>query len=301
MPVGFGYIDIVKNPQMYVDKLDQIISRNALQSGKKRFIVKESGNINEEELLDWSQDVIHSKGDVNDVNYREVQTAPLHPFIVEHRREKIDELKEISGANDFSRGQAGNGVTSGSAIMALQEAGNKLSRDMIKGSYNAFKQEVYMIVELIRQFYTEDRNFRIKGQEGKPEYIKYNNQNMQPEQIEPMYQGEKPKYRNPVFDITVKPQRQSPFSTLAHNELAKELFGAGFFNPDMSIPSLVAIEMMTFEGKDAIMEKIKANGIERQQQQQLEQAYQQQQQQIAQMSAIIQKLTGEDMGVGKIG
>jgi hypothetical protein len=33
-PVGFGYVDLIKNPQMYIDKLDQIISKNALISAR---------------------------------------------------------------------------------------------------------------------------------------------------------------------------------------------------------------------------------------------------------------------------
>ena len=34
----------------------------------------------------------------------------------------------------------------------LQEAGSKLSRDMIRGTYRAYMEECYMVIELIRQF-----------------------------------------------------------------------------------------------------------------------------------------------------
>ncbi len=295
-PTGIGYIDIVKNPQMYIDKLDQIISRNALQSGKKRFLYKDNGNVKVEDLLDWSIDAIPCKGNIGEEDFREIQTDPLHPFIVDHRRGKIDELKEISGSNDFTRGESGGGITAASAIYALQEAGNKLSRDMIKGGYRAYKRECYMVIELIRQFYDEDRQFRITGKDNKPQFITYNNKGLQPKLIPPMYEGEEPKYRNPRFDIMVKPQRQSPFSTMANNEMAKEMYTAGFFNPQMAQAALVALEMMAFEGKDTVIEMVQNNAMFMQEMMQLQQQSQMQQQQMMKMAAIIQRLTGQDMG-----
>ena len=64
-------------------------------------------------------------------------------------------------------------------------------------------------------------------------------------------------YRKPVFDIAVKTQKKSPYTRLAQNELAKELFRLGFFNPENSASALSALEIMDFEGKRAIEEKIR--------------------------------------------
>ena len=80
-------------------------------------------------------------------------------FIVNHKTNKIDELKETSGNSDFSQGSTQSGVTAASAIAALQEAGSKLSRDMIRSYYEGFEEETYLVIELIRQFYTEPRSF----------------------------------------------------------------------------------------------------------------------------------------------
>jgi len=295
-PIGFGYINVVRNPQMYIDKLDQIITKNALISGKQRFIIKDGGAINEAELLDLGSDIVHSSSSIGEDNIRIIQGNPLHPFIVNHREMKIQELKETSGANDFSRGEGGGGITAASAIMALQEAGNKLSRDMIQRAYVCHKKLVDMTIELIAQYYTEDRKFRIDGRDGTQRFITYNNKNLQQQQLPSMYEGEEPKYRKPIFDIKVKPEKQSPFSRMAHNELAKELFGAGMFNPEAAQQSLVALEMMQFEGKDKIIQKIQENAQFLQQQQQVQQQIQQMQQQIQQLSMYIQKLTGQDMG-----
>ncbi len=82
-------------------------------------------------------------------------------------------MKETSGNRDFSQGSTQSGVTAATAIAALQEAGSKLSRDMIRGTYRAYMEECYMVIELIRQFYDEPRKFRILGE-------KKENSNLQP-------------------------------------------------------------------------------------------------------------------------
>lgn len=256
---GFGYIDICKDPQMYIDKLNQIIIENALRSGKKRYFAKNKGGINMEEFADWSKDFVSVDGNLNDENVREIVEKQLDGNIINLLTYKIEELKETSGNRDVNQGSAGGGVTAAAAIAALQEAGNKLSRDIIKASYRSFTQVNYLAIELIRQFYSIERTFRIEGQGGNFDYVSYSNANIVPQQIAPAAEGMQAGQRMPIFDIKIKPQRANPFSRMAHNELAKELYGAGFFNPEAADQALIALDMMDFEGKEAIVEKINKN------------------------------------------
>ncbi len=173
-PCGFGYIDVMKDTQMYIDKLNQSIIKNALMATKKRFFIKNTGSVNEEEFADWSKDFVHVSGSsLGDDSIREIQVQPLNPLYVQILQQKIDELKETSGNRDFSQGGTSGGVTAASAIAALQEAGSKLSRDMIKNSYRAFRKVNYLCLELIRQFYDEPRCFRISGA-GEQRYVTFN-------------------------------------------------------------------------------------------------------------------------------
>ena len=48
-PAGFGYIDIMRDPQMYIDKMDSAFLKSAVNLSKPRWWVKDSGNVNEEE------------------------------------------------------------------------------------------------------------------------------------------------------------------------------------------------------------------------------------------------------------
>jgi len=258
-PCGFGYIDIMKDVQMYIDKLNQIILKNALQSGRRRFFISDNSGINEEEFADWSKEFVHTSGSLDERNIREITVSQLDGSVITLLAQKIEELKETTGNRDVSQGGMPKGVTAASAIAALQEAGNKFSRDMIKSSYRAFRKINYMIIELIRQFYDEPRCFRITGADSGVRFIRYTNQSIREKQDYTDGNDEHTNVRIPIFDISVVGERDNPFSVSAHNELAKELYNLGMFNPDRAQQALVCLEMMNFEGKREIMERIREN------------------------------------------
>ena len=258
-PCGFGYVDIMKDPQMYIDKLNQIIIKNAFMAGKKRWFVKDTSAINLEQYADWDKDFVEVVGSLSEENLREITVSALPNFIVEHLQMKIDELKETSGNRDFSQGGTSSGVTAASAIAALQEAGSKLSRDMIKTSYRAFQRINYIVLELIRQFYDEMRSFRVTGENGADQYVQFDNRYIREQKVFDPVTGEAD-FRRPVFDIKITSQKQSPFNKIAQNELAKELYQLGAFNPQMADQSLLMLDMMDFEQKDVIVQKVQQNG-----------------------------------------
>ena len=151
------------------------------------------------------------------------------------------------------------GVTAASAIAALQEAGSKLSRDMLKSAYRAFVQECYLCIDLMRQFYTAPRCFRITGESGaQAGFVDFDNRGLMP-QPQGVEFGVALGDRLPVFDITVVPAKKSTYSRLSQNELAKELYGLGLFNPQLADQSLAVLDMMDFDGKDKVVEKISQN------------------------------------------
>jgi len=156
-------------------------------------------------------------------------------------------------------------VTAASAIAAMQEAGGKLSRDSNKSAYRAFRRIVLMMIELIRQFYDTPRYFRILGEGGAQEFIRYSNAGI----VNTAGPGDEP--RVPLFDIEVTAQKASPYSKMAQNELALQFFGAGFFNPQNADQALSCLDMMDFDRKAFIMERIAQNGGMYQQMQRMQQ------------------------------
>ena len=283
-PAGFGYIDIMRDAQGYIDRLGGAILKNNLVGAKPRFFIKDTASINEEEFADTAKDFVHVAGQLSEENLRQITVEPVSSAALNVLQMKIDELKETSGNRDFSQGSTASGVTAASAIAALQEAGSKLSRDMNKSGYRAFQKINYLCIELIRQFYDEPRSFRITGTQGAEEFALFDNRRLRPTRQEGIF-GVDTGYRRPVFDIVVTSQKASPFNTIAQNELAKEMFSMGFFNPELSDQALCAVDLMDFEGKEMVRQKISQNGT-------LLQTVQQMQLQMQKMAAIIDAQNG---------
>jgi len=221
-----------------------------------RYFARGDGSINEKEFADWSNPIVHytGSGNPND-SMTPIRVSDISPLYVSFIDNKINELKETTGNSDFTRGNTASGVTAASAIAALQEAGSKLSRDMIKGSYRIFVRLNNLIIELIRQFYDLPRCFRITGENGEYDFVTYNNENLLPRSMGSSF-GFDLGLRLPIFDIKVKAQKQSAFTKLSQNELAKEFYRLGFFNPAQAEQALACLDMMEFDGKQIIAEKI---------------------------------------------
>ena len=259
-PCGFGYIDVGKDTQAYIDRANQAIMQNMLANAKPRHFIRSDGSVNEAEYADITKDFIHVDGSLGQDSILPVQGKPLNNVYIEVLHDKIDELKETTGNRDISTGGTTSGVTAASAIAAMQEAGSKLSRDSNKASYRAFRKVVLMVIELIRQFYDLPRCFRIIGENGTARFVEYSNANLQP-QMQGMEMGVDMGYRLPLFDVEITAQKASPYSKMSQNELALQFFGAGFFNPQMSDQALACLEMMDFDRKQGIMQRIAQNGM----------------------------------------
>ena len=281
---SFGYVDVMRDPQKYIDKLDSLILRNAEQCGKKRYFMSADTGVNKEQFADWTQDIVEVEGPISETMLKEIDVSPLDKCVYESRQHKIDELKETSGNRDFSQGGTTSGVTAASAIAALQEAGSKLSRDMIKASYRAFREICELCVELYRQFYDQPRSFRTMGTHGEMDFTRFDNSKIKPMQLQDEF-GQ-PAYRKAVFDFSIKSMRSSPFARVSQNELAKELFGMGIFNPEMADQALMLLDLMDFEGVEQLKEKISENGT----------IYDQMKQQIAMLTQQLALLTGAAAG-----
>lgn len=259
MPVGFGYIDIGKDAQEYIDRGNQAIIQNMLANAKPRHFIRNDGSVNEDEYRDLTKDFVHVDGNLGQDSILPIQGKPLNDIYVSVINNKIDELKETTGNRDISTGGTSSGVTAASAIAAMQEAGSKLSRDNNKASYRAFRKIVLMVIELIRQFYDIPRCFRIMGENGAARYEKYSNANIRP-QNQGVEMGVDMGYRLPLFDVEITAQKQSPYSKMSQNELALQFYQAGFFNPQMADQALACIDMMDFDRKQFVMQKIAQNG-----------------------------------------
>ena len=257
-PAGFGMIDVMQSAQAAIDRLDKAIVRNADIASRVRYFARDTGSVNETEFADLDKDFVHCAGDVGEDSLRQIVVNPLADIYATILNNKISELKETSGNRDYSQGATTSGVTAASAIAALQEASGRSSKDATRSAYRAYARLIRMVIERIRQFYDLPRKFRIRGQLGTEEYVTYSNQNLNQQEL--LGLGGDVSWRKPVFDIEVSAQKSSEYTRLSQNELALQFYQLGFFDPTRADQALATLDMMDFDGKDEISQKIAQNG-----------------------------------------
>ena len=252
-PAGYGYVDLCKSPQKQIDLMNQAILKNTLASATPRFFVRSDGAVNENEYADWTRPFVHTNGNLGSDSIAPIQTAGLDSVYVAILQSKIAEMKETAGNRDVANGGTAGGVTAATAIAALQEAGGKLSRNMIDDGYEAFSDVVTLCIELLRQFYSLPRQFRLLGVMGQEEFVSYDSRGLQPQAVD---DGVVSGYRVPEFDLEVSAQDENPYKTMEYNQLALQLFQMGFFRADMADQALRCLELMDFKNKDRLMSSI---------------------------------------------
>ena len=258
-PAGFGYIDLCKDAQRQIDLMNNAIVANCVAAATPRWIKRGDDGVNEEEYADWTKPFVHVQGSIDDNAMRQITVTPLSGNYLNILESKINEIKETSGNRDVNNGGAPSGVTAASAIAAMQEQSGKLSRDQIRVSYNTFKQVVACVIELIRQFYDAPREFRITGEAGEDQFVYYDNQGLATQTTVDPQTGMQT-LTKPLFDLKITAQKATEYSKMAQNELALQLYQLGMFAPNNADPAMATLEMMDFDGKDQVIQRVQQNG-----------------------------------------
>lgn len=246
-PFGFGMIDIGKSTQVEINKLDAAITENIMCASKPRYLTKRNGGINEDEFCDIGKSIVHYEGDTDSI--RAIDHSSINEYYLSHREFKKDELKEILANRDFQQGSTTGGVTAASAIETLRQAGEKRSRAIVSDSYDSFKQIVFMVIELMRQFFADERVYRISDSMGKKAFAKFSNRMLYKTEFS---QGNV-KFKELMFDIDVVVQRENPYSRESINNTILQLWSNGMFTNDNSDRAIVALKNMQFDGKERLI------------------------------------------------
>lgn len=244
---GFGLISIAEQTQKYINRLDENLIGYADWASRVRFWAKRSLGVNEKDFLDLNKSIVEVEGDIDEEKLKQIEISSLDDTVIDIKKLKIEELKEITGSRDVSQGGVSGGVTAASAISILREAGAKSSRDGIAETYRAYVKIMSLVIELIRQFYDDTRVFRIIGESGEREYLEFCGRDIR---------GDDGTCR-PFFDIEVSASKKSPTEAQQKNSFAKGLYDAGAFRPENAKQTLMMLELMDFEGLGKLKATIK--------------------------------------------
>lgn len=278
LPTGFGFVDVCKEDQTSIDLMRNAFEKNVLFNSQQRYFIRSDGGINEEEFNNPNKTLIHVDGNLGQDSLSPLSQSTIPTNSLEYLNTIINEMKETAGNRDATTGGTTSGVTAASAIAAMQESAGKTSRDMIKTTYRAYKQVINLVIERIRQFYDTKRTFRITGEDGSEQFVDYDNSNLKPQSQGSDF-GVDMGYRLPAFDLKVTAEKESAYTQLSQNELALQFYNSGFFNPQQADQVLACLDMMNFQGKTQVMQRVQQNGTMYQQILQM----QQQMLQLAQM------------------
>ena len=232
-PLGYGLVDMYETSQRYSDKLAQMVMKNALLSSHNKLLVTGASGFDVDDLRDWSKEV-HKGDNLNGVTW--FQTAPLPAYLISYIADMRDTIKEESGSNEWSRGMTNYGVTSGTAISALQEKSSKRARMAAKSLHSAFRKAVEQELELERQFALGLRCIKTYIDRSDPEGAARADSAAR----EVMNAEEMPI----SIRVTVKVQKETGFSAIAHNDTVFRLVETGMITPE------VGLELIVFEGKE---------------------------------------------------
>ncbi|MBE6703232.1 MAG: hypothetical protein E7585_07480 [Ruminococcaceae bacterium] len=255
--VGFGIIALAKDPQIYIDRMDRNLLEYMDWATRVRFFCKRNTGINEQDFSDLTRRIVEVEGDIDEERLRQIRVDDLDSFWLNLKTAKVNELKETTANRDLLQGTPDGGVTAAAAIAALQEAGNKTIRDMVAASYRAFVRTVRLVLECVRQFYSEARCFRILGDNGEYRYLTWSNAHIA-ERVTGTLADGTPVCRRPIFDIDVRAEKKDPYTRLSHNEMMKDLYRMGAFKPENAAEAGILLSAMDFSGIGRIREQVAA-------------------------------------------
>lgn len=258
-PFGFGMIDVGKSTQISINKLDRAITENVMCGAKPRYLAKRNGGIDEEEFSDLSRSIVHYEGETDAIVAIDMKS--LSESYLAHRDKKKDELKELLANRDFQQGSTYGGVTAASAIEALRQTGEKRTRAIINDTYDAYKRIIYMMIELMRQFYSKKHVYRVTDELGQKRFAELDNSIM--------YKRDRSdggiELSRIMFDIDVVPQREDPYSRETMNGTIMTFYNSGMLSPENSQMAITALKNMQFDGKEQLiadLEKMREEGTE---------------------------------------
>ena len=275
---GDGLARQLKPMMQYINRYASYIDMNMRMASKGRLLVRKGAGIDKEALTDWSNDVIEGDA-ITPENLMWLQTAPFNGAINQMMMQLQTDLKQDSGANQFTRGETTGGIVSGKAINSLIQAGGKVASMRTEQLNLGSKQIFEQILWLMAQFYDDDRVVMITGRK---QEIKLDTKRMF---------GKKGRgaVNPPPYTVQIEVSSRDPQRIANQNQMFMEAYTMSA-QAQQFFPLSALFNILNLDGKDKILPVIQANEHYQEQMQQMQQQVEQMGQQMEQMQAENQNL-----------
>ena len=271
---GEGLVHELAPMMRYINRYASYMDMNARYASKGRMVVRKESGIDREALADFENDIIEGNSVEQGRDWNWMQSNPFPNSIQQMMLQMQTDLKQDSGANQFSRGETTGGIVSGKAINSLIQAGGKVASMRTEQLKYGFKQIVEQIVWLMAQFYDDNRVVMITGR----------NVNRQVRVDSKRMFGKKTKgaVNPPPYTVQIEVSSRDPQRIANQNQMFMEAYTMSA-QAQQFFPLSSLFQILNLDGKDRILPVIQANESYQRQMQQMQQQVEQMGQQMQQM------------------
>ena len=283
---GEGLVHELAPMMRYINRYASYVDMNLRMASKGRLLIRRGCGIDREALSDWKQDIIEGDN-ITPENLQWLQTQPFNNMINQAMLQMQTDLKQDSGANQFTRGETTGGIVSGKAINSLIQAGGKVASMRTEQLKYGFKMIVEQIIWLMSQFYDDDRVVMITG---KKTAVKVDTEKL-------FGHKSKGSVNPPPYTVQIEVSSRDPQRIANQNQMFMEAYTMSA-QAQQFFPLSALFDILNLDGKDKILPVIKKNEHYQEQMQQMQQQLEQMGQQMEQMQAENQNLrkTANEMG-----
>ena len=268
---GEGLVHELAPMMRYINRYAAYIDMNLRMSSKGRLLIRKGSGIDREALADWENDIIEGDN-ITPENLQWLQNQPFNSMINQALAQMQTDLKQDSGANQFTRGETTGGIVSGKAINSLIQAGGKVASMRTEQLKYGFKQIVEQIIWLMAQFYDDKRVVMIAGRK---EAVKVDTAKLFGRKMK----GATPP---PPYTVQIEVSSRDPQRIANQNQMFMEAYTMSA-QAQQFFPLSALFNILNLDGKDKILPVIRSNEHYQEQMQMLQQQVQQMGEQIQQM------------------
>ena len=280
---GEGLVTELAPMMRYINRYAAYIDMNLRMSSKGRLLIRKGSGIDTEKLADWENDIVEGDNITPD-NLMWLQNTPFNSMINQMMLQLQTDLKQDSGANQFTRGETTGGIVSGKAINSLIQAGGKISSMRTEQIKYFFKDIVEQIIWLMSQFYDDKRTMMITGRTGDRRLIEIDTEKLF---------GKKSKnaVNPPPYTVQIEISSRDPQRIANQNQMFMEAYTMSA-QAQQFFPLSSLLQMLDLDGKDRLLPVVKRNETYQQQMEQM-------QAQIEQMGQALEQAGQENQSLRK--
>ena len=167
---GMGDVELLKPIQDMINDFDDQIRMNARLMGNIQIVVGLASGINP---MKWTNKTGLRIPARDPGAWQIVQPAAMPAYIQDRRELGKREAEIISGRTDVVEGRKPAGIKAASAIIALQEAGNRRINHKKLMTQTGLTQVMEIAFEHFREHFTEEVAIRIAGEPGQPDQFAF--------------------------------------------------------------------------------------------------------------------------------